>query len=99
MAPNHPRPGRRFPLCRASGAGSAKPPDAPSQRARLQAGLHEGGPAQADGVSRRGVISSAGALVRGRGITSVAKPGTGIYQVVLDADVRGCTYFATSSSS
>ena len=54
-----------------------------------------GAAALADGISRHGVISSAGTLVRGRGITSVAKPGAGVYQVVFDADVRGCTYFAT----
>ena len=51
--------------------------------------------ALADGITRHGVISSAGVPVRGRGITSAAKTGDGQYQVIFDADVRGCTYFAT----
>jgi hypothetical protein len=51
--------------------------------------------AVADGVTRHAVISSAGAAVRGRGVTSAARTGAGQYQVVFDADVRSCTYFAT----
>jgi hypothetical protein len=53
------------------------------------------GAAVADGLTRHGVVSSAGALVRGRGVTSAAKTGLGQYQVVFDVDVRNCTYFAT----
>ena len=53
------------------------------------------GAALADGLTRHGVISSAGALVRGRGVTSAAKTGDGQYQVIFDVDVRNCTYFAT----
>ena len=49
----------------------------------------------ADGISRHGVISSAGGVVRGRGITSAARSSDGQYQVIFDVDVRGCTYFAT----
>ena len=51
--------------------------------------------AVADGLTRHGVISNAGALVRGRGITSASKTGDGQYQAILDADVRNCTYVAT----
>ena len=49
----------------------------------------------ADGLARHGVISNAGALIRGRGITSASKTGEGQYQAILDADVRNCTYSAT----
>jgi hypothetical protein len=51
--------------------------------------------ALADGISRHGVVSSAGALVRGRAVTSAVTTGAGQYQVVFDVDVRNCTYFAT----
>jgi hypothetical protein len=51
--------------------------------------------ATADGLARHGVISNIGTLVRGRGITSASKTGDGQYQVIFDADVRNCTYFAT----
>ena len=40
--------------------------------------------ALADGIARHGVVSSAGALVRGRGVTSAAKTGDGQYQVIFD---------------
>jgi hypothetical protein len=53
------------------------------------------GAALADGLTRHGVISSAGTPVRGRGVTSAAKTGDGQYQVIFDVDVRSCTYFAT----
>jgi hypothetical protein len=53
------------------------------------------GAALADGITRHGVFSSAGALVRGRGVTSAVQTGAGQYQVVFDVDVRNCTYFAT----
>jgi hypothetical protein len=51
--------------------------------------------AVADGLARHAVISETGALVRGRGTTSATRTGAGQYQVVFDADVRTCTYFAT----
>ena len=51
--------------------------------------------ALADGITRHGVVSSAGALVRGRAVTSADRTGAGQYQVVFDVDVRNCTYFAT----
>ena len=51
--------------------------------------------AVADGLSRHAVVSGAGALARGRGATSATKTGEGQYQVVFDADVTSCTYFAT----
>jgi hypothetical protein len=51
--------------------------------------------ATADGLTRHGVISNVGALVRGRGITSASKTGDGQYQAIFDIDVRNCTYFAT----
>jgi hypothetical protein len=54
-----------------------------------------GSSAVADGITRHGVVSSVGGLVRGRGITSAARTGAGQYQVVFDVDVRNCTYFAT----
>jgi len=48
-----------------------------------------------DGVTRHGVVSNVGALVRGRGITGSSQSGPGQYVVIFDRDVRGCTYFAT----
>ncbi len=51
--------------------------------------------AVADGLSRHAVVSAAGALARNRGATSATRTGEGQYQVVFDADVAGCTYFAT----
>jgi hypothetical protein len=51
--------------------------------------------AAADGLTRHAVISELGAVVRGRGATSASKTGAGQYQVVFDADVRNCAYFAT----
>ena len=33
--------------------------------------------------------------VRGRGVTSAARTAAGRYQVIFDADVRNCGYFAT----
>jgi hypothetical protein len=51
--------------------------------------------ALSDGSMRQGVISSAGAAVRSRGITSASRLSDGQYQVIFDVDVRSCTYFAT----
>ena len=49
----------------------------------------------ADGLSRQAVVAATGALARGRGATSATRSGEGQYQVVFDADVKACTYFAT----
>lgn len=49
----------------------------------------------ADGMSRYAVVTGAGVMARGRGVSSVARIGTGRYQVIFDRDVRGCAYFAT----
>jgi hypothetical protein len=51
--------------------------------------------AVADGLSRHAVVAAAGTLARGRGTTSAARTGEGQYQVVFNADVKACTYFAT----
>jgi hypothetical protein len=51
--------------------------------------------AAADGLTRHAVISELGAVVRGRGAASASKTGAGQYQVVFDADVHNCAYFAT----
>jgi hypothetical protein len=48
----------------------------------------------ADGVTHHAVVTPTGTLSRGRGVTSASKTGTGQYQLVLDGDVRACTYFA-----
>jgi hypothetical protein len=49
----------------------------------------------ADGVNRHAVISNTGGAVRGRGTTSSARLGPGVYEVIFDRDVRGCVYVAT----
>jgi hypothetical protein len=49
----------------------------------------------ADGVTRQAVVSEVGAAVRSRGVASSVQTGTGQYQVILDRDVRQCTYVAT----
>jgi len=51
--------------------------------------------ATADALTRHAVIMAGGGLVRGRGTTSTTKTGEGEYQVIFDADVRNCVYFAT----
>jgi hypothetical protein len=51
--------------------------------------------ATADGLNRQAVVSATGALARNRGATSAARTGEGQYQVVFNADVKACTYFAT----
>jgi hypothetical protein len=48
----------------------------------------------ADGV-RHAVISNTGGTVRARGVTSSARVGAGVYEVIFDRDVRGCVYAAT----
>lgn len=50
----------------------------------------------AHGSARFAVVDSNGTRVRGRGTTSTARTGPGRYQVVFDADIRGCAYFATA---
>ncbi len=47
------------------------------------------------GAARFSVVNAAGGNVRGRGVTSAARTAAGRYQVIFDADVRNCGYFAT----
>src|SRR4051812_26007764 len=49
----------------------------------------------ADGVFRQAVVTSAGLLARGRGVSSATRTAPGRYQVIFDRDVRGCAYIAT----
>jgi hypothetical protein len=49
----------------------------------------------AHGGARFAVVNGTGQLVRGRDISSVARTGDGRYQVIFNADIRGCAYFAT----
>ena len=49
----------------------------------------------ADGIQRFAVVSGAGAVARGRGVSSAARTGAGRYQVIFDRDVRNCAYLAT----
>jgi hypothetical protein len=49
----------------------------------------------AHGGARYAVVTSGGQLARGRDISSVARTGDGRYQVIFNADIRGCAYFAT----
>ncbi|MGH2716112.1 MAG: hypothetical protein ACRDM7_19955 [Thermoleophilaceae bacterium] len=49
----------------------------------------------AHGGARFAVLTGGGQLVRGRDISSVARTGDGRYQVIFNADIRGCGYFAT----
>ena len=49
----------------------------------------------AHGSARYAVVNAGGQGVRGRGTTSVARTAEGRYQVIFDADVRGCGYYAT----
>jgi hypothetical protein len=49
----------------------------------------------AHGGARFAVVNGGGQLVRGRDISSVARTGDGRYQVIFNADIRGCAYFAT----
>jgi len=53
------------------------------------------GASVADGLPRHAVVTAAGVLARGRGVSSVARTSEGRYQVILDRDVRGCAYLAT----
>jgi hypothetical protein len=49
----------------------------------------------AHGSARYSVVNAGGQQVRGRGTTSAARTAEGRYQVIFDADVRGCGYYAT----
>jgi hypothetical protein len=49
----------------------------------------------AHGGARYAVVNGGGQLVRGRDTSSVARTGDGRYQVIFNADIRGCAYFAT----
>ena len=49
----------------------------------------------AHGGARYAVVNAGGQLSRGRDISSVARTGDGRYQVIFNADIRSCAYFAT----
>jgi hypothetical protein len=49
----------------------------------------------ADGVTRQAVVAATGTPSRNHGATSSTRTGEGQYQVVFDADVKSCAYFAT----
>ena len=49
----------------------------------------------ANGSNRFAVVNAGGQGIRGRGTTSVARTAEGRYQVIFDADVRACGYYAT----
>lgn len=49
----------------------------------------------AHGGARYAVVTDGGQLARGRDISSVARTGDGRYQVIFNADIRNCAYFAT----
>ena len=47
------------------------------------------------GSARFSVVNAGGQQIRGRGTTSTARTAEGRYQVIFDADIRGCAYYAT----
>ncbi len=47
---------------------------------------------RADGVNRYAVVTDAGTLARGRGVTSAARTAEGRFQVIFDRDVRACVF-------
>jgi hypothetical protein len=49
----------------------------------------------AESLSHSAVVTAGGTFRRGRGVSSVARAGTGRYQVIFNRDVRGCVYNAT----
>ena len=49
----------------------------------------------AGGSARFAVVNANGQAIRGRAISSVARTSEGRYQVIFNADVRSCAYFAT----
>jgi hypothetical protein len=52
----------------------------------------------AHGGARYAVVSGTGQLARGRDVSSVARTADGRYQVIFNADIRNCAYFATVGS-
>jgi hypothetical protein len=49
----------------------------------------------AGGGTRFAVVNAGGQAVRGRDVSSAARTSAGRYQVIFNADVRNCAYFAT----
>jgi hypothetical protein len=49
----------------------------------------------AHGGVRFAVVNGGGQVVRGRDVSSAARTRAGRYQVIFNADVRGCGYYAT----
>jgi hypothetical protein len=49
----------------------------------------------AHGGQRYAVVNAGGQVVRNRDVSSAARTGDGRYQVIFNADVRNCAYFAT----
>ena len=49
----------------------------------------------AHGAARYAVVNAGGQRVRQRGTSSSARTGPGRYQVIFDADMRSCGYYAT----
>jgi hypothetical protein len=49
----------------------------------------------AHGSARFAVVAAGGLQVRGRGTTSASRTGEGRYQVIFDANIRNCGYYAT----
>jgi hypothetical protein len=47
------------------------------------------------GAARFSVVNSGGQQVRGRSTTTVSRTAVGRYQVIFDANVRNCGYYAT----
>jgi hypothetical protein len=47
------------------------------------------------GVFHQAVVTSAGLLARGRGVSSATRTAEGRYQVIFDRDVRACAYMAS----
>ena len=51
------------------------------------------------GFSHFAVVTSAGILARGRGVSSATRTGAGRYQVIFTRDVRNCAYVATQGGA
>jgi hypothetical protein len=51
--------------------------------------------AVSNGLTHYAVVTGAGVLGRGRGVSSVARTSVGRYQVIFDRDVRSCAYIAS----
>jgi hypothetical protein len=49
----------------------------------------------AHGSARFAVVTAGGQGVRGRATTSVSRTAEGRYQVIFEADIRGCGYYGT----